>query len=134
MSVMQAVWLHRLLGTARSVCRTAGGTICLSVAGPIKPSMQAKANSFVAETNACIPEYLCFAQLNLESVIVHLENLMRQDGSGASGSRQGGPLDCRLSHRRRRLVSEFSPCTGEAPAILSQLTRGCGLLFRPRHP
>lgn len=100
MSVMQAVRLHRLHGTARSVCRTAGGTICLSVAGPIKPSMQAKAKSFVAETNACIPEYLCFAQLNSESVIVHIENLMRQDGSGASGSRQGGPLDCRLSHRR----------------------------------
>lgn len=43
---------------------------------------------------------LCFAQLNSESVIVHIENLMRQDGSGASGSRQGGPLDCRPSHRR----------------------------------
>lgn len=33
----------------------------------------------------------------------------------------------------RRLVSEFSSITGEAPAILSQLTRGRGFLFRPRH-
>lgn len=72
------------------------------MAGPINPSMQAKANSFVAETNACIPEYLCFAQLSSESVIVHIENLMRQDGSGASGSHQGDPLECRLSHRRGR--------------------------------
>lgn len=42
----------------------------------------------------------CFAQLNSESVIVHVENLMRKAGSGASGSHQGDPLDCRLSHRR----------------------------------
>lgn len=57
------------------------------MAGPINLSMQAKTNSFVAETNACIPKYLCFAQLNSESVIVHIEILkrQRQDGQWSLG-------------------------------------------------
>lgn len=74
------------------VCRTRAGRSCLSVARPMNQSMQAKANTFVTRTNTASRDVVMrFAQLNSESVIVHIENLVRHDGSGASGSYQGDP-------------------------------------------
>jgi hypothetical protein len=78
-----------------------GGRDDLSLKGRANQPVNAGQGELIrgGDERCCIPEYLCFAQLNSESVIVHIENLMRQDGSGASGSHQGNPLDCQLSHR-----------------------------------
>lgn len=77
-----------------------GGRDDLSLSGRANQPVNAGQGELVrGGDERCIPEYLCFAQLNSESMIVHIENLMWQDGSGASGSRQGDPLDRRLSHR-----------------------------------
>lgn len=70
-----------------------GGRDDLSLSGRANQPVNAGQGEFIRDGGErCIPEYLCFAQLNSESVIVHIENLVRRDGQWSLGKPSRRPL------------------------------------------